>query len=268
MKVFNAFKFNVKEHWDNKKLILQMARSEAGKQTVKTSLGIVWLYIRDFTYFFVYVIFRLLVAGNKQVEGMNAILYVILGLVPWIFISDVLNKGSTVIKANKAVVKSIAFPVSILPTVSVVSVFIQKIFNYAVALILSLLLTKGWHVNIFAVIYYSIAMIVVMVGINAIAAAFIAVSGDFQQLYLAIVRVIMYILPVIWSFETISNNTIKTILRINPLCYVIEGFRHAFAGGGTFSIGYTLYFWICTFVLLLIGSYTQYKLSKFYSDLM
>ena len=268
MKVFNAFNFYIKEHWNNKKLILQMAHSEAGKQTVKTSLGIVWLYIRDFTYFFVYVIFRLLVAGSKQVEGMNAILYVILGLIPWIFISDVLNKGSTVIKANKAVVKSIAFPVSVLPTVSVVSVFIQKVFNYVVAIALSIFLTKGWHINILAVIYYSFAMVIIMIGINAVTSAFVAVSGDFQQLYLAIVRVIMYILPVIWSFETISNGVVKKILRANPLCYVIEGFRHAFAGGVVLDVGYTIYFWLFTFCLLLLGAYTQFKLSKFYSDLM
>lgn len=268
MKLIKALKFNIKEHLDNREMVFRLALANSRKQTVRTSLGILWLYLRDITYFIVYTLFRILVAGNGKVEGMSASLYVMLGLVPWLFISDVLNRGSTIIKTNKSIVKSISFPVTILPTSEVFSIFIQKLFNMGVAFVMTFIMA-GWRgINIFAVLYYTLAMIALMICVNSITSAFIAISGDFQQMYLAVTRVLIYLLPVIWSFEKIKIRAVYIILRLNPMVYVIEGFRNAFVKGFVFDWQYTLYFWLAIFILLLIGSYTQHKLSKFYSDLM
>ncbi|GFI68582.1 teichoic acid translocation permease protein TagG [Lachnospiraceae bacterium] len=268
MKYIKALEFSIKEHWKNKSLILQLAIADSKKQTIRTSLGIIWLYIRDITYFIVYTLFRILVAGNGKVNGISAILYVVLGLVPWLFISDVLNKGSTVIKSNKSIVKSIAFPTTILPTAEVICIFIQKIFNLGVAFAITLIMEGGAGISIIGIIYYVLAMICLMICINSITSAFVAISGDFQQCYLAIIKVLIYALPVIWSFDRISNFKIVFALKLNPMVYVVEGFRNSFTRGFVFDVKYTLYFWGVLLLLLLISSYTQHKLSEFYSDLM
>lgn len=268
MKLVEALRFNIAEHWENRGLIIRLAVAESKKQTIRTSLGIVWLYLRDITYFVVYTLFRILVAGNGRVNGMSASLYVILGLVPWLFMNDVLNKGSTVVKRNKSVVKSIAFPTTILPTSEVICIFIQKIFNIGIAFVITFYMGDWKNISIFGIIYYTFSMICLMICVNSITSAFVAISGDFQQLYLAITRVLIYMLPVIWSFEKISNPTFVIILRLNPMVYVVDGFRNAFANGFVFQLDYTLYFWGIMIVLLFISSYTQYKLRKFYSDLM
>ena len=268
MKIINSLKYNILGHWKYKDLILQLAIKNSKKQTVRTSLGIVWLYIRDITYFVVYTLFRILVAGGGEVEGMNAIQYVVLGLVPWLFINDVLNRGSTAIKSNKSIIKSISFPSMILPTSEVICMYIQKLFNLVIAFIITLIFGNIDKISILGVVYYSLALIILMICLNSIISALVAVSGDFQQFYLAIIRVLIYTLPVIWSFEKISNPVYTFILKLNPMAYVIEGFRNSFTNNFYFNLWYTVYFWLFVLFLLCIGSYTQYKLSKFYSDLM
>lgn len=268
MKLLRAFQFNVMEHWKNRNLIIRLALAESKKQTIRTSLGILWLYLRDIVYFVVYTLFRILVAGNGKVNGMSASLYVILGLVPWLFINDVLNKGSTVIKKNKSVIKSITFPTTVLPTAEVICIFIQKLFNMGVAFGITFLMGEWRNISILGIIYYTFSMICLMICVNSITSAFVAISGDFQQLYLAITRVLIYILPVIWSFEKISNPTVALILRLNPMVYVVDGFRNSFVNGFVLQFDYTIYFWLILIILLFISSYTQYKLREFYSDLM
>lgn len=268
MKFLVALRYNLISHWENRTLVLKLAVAEARKQTIRTSLGIVWIYIRDITYFVVYALFRLLVAGSGKVNGMSAVLYVVLGLVPWLFINDVLNKGSTIIKKNKSIIKSIAFPTTILPTAEVLCIFIQKLFNMGIAFVITFFLGDWRNISLIGVVYYTFTMVILMVVVNSIVSAFVAISGDFQQFYLAIIRVMIYTLPIIWSFEKISNFAILTVLKLNPMVYVIEGFRDSFTGCFTIDPFYTVYFYIFIFVLLLISSYTQCKLSKFYSDLM
>lgn len=268
MKLIKALKYNIIQHWDNRKLIVRLAVADSKKQTVRTSLGILWLYLRDMVYFVVYTLFRLFVAGSGKIEGMNAVLYVVLGLVPWLFINDILNRGSTIIKSNKSIVKSISFPTMVLPTSGVVCIFIQKIFNYVVAIVITVILGDWKSISIIGILYYTLAMLVLMICINSIVSAFVAVSGDFQQLYLAVTRVMIYTLPVIWSFSNIKNDIMVKVLKLNPMVYVVDGFRKSFTQGFYMPLKYTAYFWCAVVGLMLISSYTQYKLSRFYSDLM
>lgn len=268
MKLIDAFIFAIKEHWNNRDLILKLARANAKKQTIRTSLGIGWLYFRDLIYFAVYTFFRIVVAGNGKVNGISATLYVVLGLVPWLFMNDVLNRGSTVIISNRGIVKSLVFPTIIFPTVEVISIFLQKVLNIFIAVLLTVFLYGGDNINIFGIIYYIFAMIVLMICINNVIAAFVAISADFQQLYLALIRVLIYTLPVIWSFERIESTTIRLILMCNPMVYIVDGFRNCFIAGFYFDLGYSCYFWMVVFILAILGSYVQYKLRFYYSDML
>ncbi len=268
MKLIDAFIFAISEYWNNRNLIFKLARANAKKQTIRTSLGIGWLYFRDIIYFAVYTFFRIVVAGNGKVDGISAALYVILGLVPWLFMNDVLNRGSTVIISNRGIVKSLVFPTIIFPTVEVISIFLQKVLNILIAIVLTMFLHGGDHINICGVIYYVFSMIVLMICINNIIEAFVAISADFQQFYLAFIRVLIYTLPVIWSFERIKNTTIRLILMSNPMAYIVDGFRNCFIAGFYFNLGYSCYFWIVVFILAILGFYVQYKLRFYYSDML
>ncbi len=126
----------------------------------------------------------------------------------------------------------------------------------------------GDHINICGVIYYVFSMIVLMICINNIIAAFVAISADFQQFYLAFIRVLIYTLPVIWSFERIKNTTIRLILMSNHMAYIVDGFRNCFIAGFYFNLGYSCYFWIVVFILAILGFYVQYKLRFYYSDML
>lgn len=267
--MITAIKELLIEHYNCRHILIRLAIDNTGRETLRTSFGILWLYFRDLVYFIVYTLFRILVAGNGNVEGMKTIPFVILGLIPWFFINDSLSRGSTIIRANRAIIKSIKFPVIVLPTIETISIFIQRGFTLLVAFAITIFFGYSNQINYIGWLYYIIAMFFLMLGFTMIFSAIIAISGDFQQFYLAILRVLVYSLPVIWSFDKINSPILKVALKINPIVYIIQGFRNelVFGTSKTSSL-YSVYFWLIILFMLCVGAFIQSKLKKFYSDFM
>lgn len=265
--MIEAIKEVYQEHTEYKRMILKLAIDNMSRQTIRTTLGVWWVYIHDILYFTVFILFRILMAGNGFVEGMHSVVYLITGLVPWFFMSEVLNTGSNAIKSNKGIIHSIKFPVSVLPTIDVLAIFFKRISTFVLVFVVVIYYGYISQFNLILFIYYILCMFILMWVINILVSALVAVSGDFNQIYLAINRVLMFSLPIIWSFQNIQEyKKLDIILRINPMVYVINGFRNAFVLGKAPSLTYTIYFWICIIILFSCGSLVQHRLRKYYAD--
>lgn len=254
------------EHKRYIRLLIKMAFMNTDKQTVRSSLGLFWTYFHDMVYILVFVAFRVLVAGNGTMMGMNSIVYMMTGMIPWFFLNDVLSQGSMAIRSNKGIVQSIRFPVPILPTVEVLSIFLRRIFSFAMLFMVVIAFGYIRYFHLLLLVYYVLCAIILSIAMNQIIAAFVAVSDDFRQLYDAFLRILIYTMPILWDFSRVRSIGINVLLRINPMVYVVKGFRDAFVCGPTQAIGYTIYFWSCIFVLFLAGSYVQDRLKKYYAD--
>lgn len=265
--MIKAIGFVVSEHKNNLYRIWQMGKSHMQKQTIRTSLGIGWVFIRDLIYFGVFTLFRYLMSGGAQVEGMNFIVFLILGLVPWFFMNEVINNGSNAIKMNRAIITSLKFPITVIPTIEVLAIFLKRLFTLLVAFGISIGFGYLSNFNPLLFLYYVFAMLILMIFYNLIISAFVAISDDFNQLYLSIVRVMFFALPIIWSFETIAHiHWAVYLLKMNPIVYIITGFRDAFVLGNAPDLEYTIYFWAVCLLMFVLGCVIQYRLRKYYSD--
>lgn len=264
--MIKSMKYIFLEHKQNIRLLIKMAFMDMDKQTVRSSLGLFWTYFHDIVYILVFVAFRLLMAGNGTVMGMNSTVYMMTGMIPWFFINDVLSQGSMAIRNNRGIVQSIRFPVPILPTIEVLSIFLKRMFSFA--MLFGVVVAFGYirYFNLLLFLYYIICAAALSVAMNLVISAFVAVSDDFRQLYDAFLRVLIYTMPILWDFSHVRSLGINILLRINPMVYVVKGFRDAFVLGPTQDTVYTVYFWLCVFVIFLAGSYVQERLKKYYAD--
>lgn len=259
-------KYVITEHRKNWRLMVKMAFMDSEKQTVRSSIGIFWTYFHDILYVAVFIMFRLLLSGNSNVQGMNSIVYLITGMIPWFFISDVLNQGSMAIRSNKGIIQSIRFPAVILPTISVMSIFIKRLLSFFLIFVVcwGFGYIKFFHPLLF--LYYMVCMVCLTVSLNLILTAIITISEDLRQLHGSIIRVMIYTMPIIWDFSRVNSVFVHILLRINPMVYIVKGFRDAFVLGMTQDFIYTVYFWIIVIIMFLMGSFLQFKLKKFYAD--
>lgn len=264
-----AIKFICKEHIENLKLILKMSMVSMKKQTLRTSLGVFWLYIHDFVYFFVFLLFRILMAGKGQIDGMNNVVFLITGLIPWFFISEVLGVVSCSIKSNKAIITSIRFPISVLPTIELLGIFFKRIWTFLFIFAIAIFYGYLSNINLLLFVYYTFSMLALMFVIMLPITAFIAVSSDFQQLYLVVIRIFLYTMPIVWGYKHITQyTTLCKLVKLNPMVYIINGYRSAFVYGNMPSLLYSAYFWLFIAVVFALGCFVQFKLRKYYSDFM
>ncbi len=265
----NSLKYFFNEHKSNKNAILEIAKKNMQQQTLRTSLGIGWVFFRDIIFFAVFIMFRYFMSGSKEVEGMNFVLFLMLGMVPWNFMSECINSGVSVIKKNKSVLRSMKFPIILLPSIEIVAIFLKRLFTLIILFIVIITLGDIKDVSILLFIYYFFSMFIFMILWNQIFSSFVALSNDFEHFYKAVSSVIFYTMPIIWSFEVLeSTEWIITIFRLNPFVYIIEGFRDACYSGELPNLTYSLYFWGLSIALLIVGSILQYKLRRHYVDLI
>ena len=79
----------------------------------------------------------------------------------------------------------------------------------------------------------------------------------------------MWATPVLWNIGQMSEN-IQMVLKINPLVYIVEGYRSAIYGEQWFWEDFysTMYFWIITVVLFVIGTLVYKRLKVHFADIM
>lgn len=266
--MFESIRYIGEEHKKNWRLIMKLAYMDSGKQTARSSLGILWIYFRDLLFIGVFVLFRMLISGNDKISGMDSIVYLVTGMIPWFFINDVLVQGGMAIRNSRGIIQSLHFPVVVLPSVSVLSILLKRILSFLLIFVVCILFGYRETIHWGLFLYYMWAMLCLMFSLNLVTTAIISVSDDFRQLYESVLRIMIYTMPILWDFSRVKAVLPNVLLRINPMVYVIKGFRDAFVLGHTQDALYTVYFWGCVLILFFLGSFFQFRLKKYYGDLM
>lgn len=77
-----------------------------------------------------------------------------------------------------------------------------------------------------------------------------------------------WLTPIVWSLEMIPSS-LRSIFELNPIYYVIEGYR-SFKTGVPFSAHgmEAKRFWSITLVVLLIGAYVFKRLKAEFADVL
>ena len=97
---------------------------------------------------------------------------------------------------------------------------------------------------------------------------------DVKKLVTSLMRMLMYFSPVIWechfSDSVPHHEIMNLIMKMNPLYYIINGYRESifYEKGFWEHPALTLYFWAVTLVLFAVGCVLMYKFRRKFIDLI
>lgn len=258
----------LKEQWSNFTLILRLSMfQEKGKYNMHY-LGVLWKIINPFTMIAIYwFVFGFGIRGGSSVEDTPFFLWLITGLVPWLFISPTVSTGSNSVYSNISLVSKMKFPVSVLPTIKLVENSISFFFMMLITILI--LLLNGYFSGIYLVQlpYYLLCLYVLLYGLTLLLSTLTTIVRDIQPLVQSVLRVMLYLLPILWDVHSLPK-LIVNVLELNPFFYIINGFRDSLLGGNWFfdDPAYTFYFWLITLLILLMGSKVHLKLRHKFVD--
>lgn len=122
------------------------------------------------------------------------------------------------------------------------------------------------------VIYYAFAASMLALAISYLTSAVTVFFKDMAQIVSICLQFGMWMVPIMWSVEMFPSapSWLEQVLKINPVYYIVVGYRDSMLTGNWFweRPTLTLYFWGVTIVLMLVGLKVFKKLRPHFSDVL
>ncbi len=166
-------------------------------------------------------------------------------------------------------VKKVVFNISILPIIkAIAATFIHLFF---VCIVLLVAIGYGYYPNIYTIqiLYYSFCMFLLVLGMSYLTCAIVVFIRDLQQIIAIALQIGMWATPILWDISMLTDN-MKTVFKLNPLVYIVDGYRSALYGETWFWEHFysSTYFWIFTISLFCIATLIFKKLRVHFADVL
>ncbi len=260
------------EIWQNRRLIVKLALNDFKRRYAGSYMGVIWAFIQPLvTIALYYFVFGTIMAGART-SGSDVpfVLFLTCGMVPWFFFSEAVATGTTALIEYTYLVKKVVFKISVLPIIKVLAAFITHLFFIFLLMITAILC--GYYPNIYwiQIIYYSACTFILALAICYTTCSIIVFVRDLGQLIGVVLQILVWATPIMWNIDMLHNPAIITIIKINPVIYIVTGYRDAIYGGGWFFERFfsTVYFWVVCAVLFGIGSIVYKRLKPHFADVL
>ncbi|CAH0122350.1 Teichoic acid translocation permease protein TagG [Paenibacillus sp. CECT 9249] len=255
--------------YHSKELILKLAKNDFWTKYAGSQFGIVWGFVQPIitilVYWFVFDIgFRV-----APLNDVPYLLWLMCGLIPWFFFSEALINATNSLMEYSYLVKKIVFKISILPIIRVVSTLFVHLFFLVFIMYVSFL--YGFQPNIYnlQIAYYLGCMFFLVLGLSYITGSLIVFFKDLNPLIIIALQFGVWLTPIMWNPEMFNEN-IKKIIILNPMYYIVEGYRDSLINNVWFweKPFLTIYYWIVSVIIFLLGIILFKRLKPHFSDIL
>ena len=257
------------EIWSGRGLILNLAKNDFKTRYAGSYLGIVWAFIQPIVTIMVYVLVFTLGFKSGTTQNVPFTLYLIGGMVPWLYFQEALGAGTGSLVEYSYLVKKIVFKISILPVVKLVSAFFVHICFVVFGIIVFIVYGYIPTLHIIQIVYYAFAMFVFTLAICYMTSAIVIFFRDLTQIIMIVLQVGVWSMPILWDIN-IAPAQWQWLFKINPMYYIVSGYRQSLYEGvwvwDRFEIN--IYFWAITIILLAIGTTVFKRLKVHFADVL
>lgn len=259
------------ELFQSRHLIWKLAKNDFKKRYAGSYMGAVWAMIQPVVTVLMYYIVFDKVMGNpgRGAEDVPFVLFLTAGLVPWFYFSEALNNGTNAMMEYNYLVKKVVFKISILPIIKIIAATFIHVFFIFVLLIVAA--CYGYYPTIYTlqIFYYSACLFIFVLALCYTTCAVVVFFKDLSQIINIALQIGMWATPILWDINSVNAGWV-TVLKINPLVYIVNGFRSAVYGRQWFWQDFfsTMYFWIVTVVLFGIGAAVFKRLKVHFADVL
>ena len=261
----------------SRKLVWNLAKNDIRKKFAGSYFGVIWAFVQPvITVLLYWFVFEKGLNSKATVlrKGIEIpfVLWLMAGLVPWFYFQEAMNGGTGVLVEYSYLVKKVVFQIDILPVVKMISALFTHLFFVVFAILI--FACMGYYPNpyMLQVIYYSFCMILFTTGLVYATSAVTVFFRDMKEVVVIVLQIGMWVTPIMWNFESMVQipGWAVTILKLNPMYYIVSGYRDALINQIGFweYPGLTLYFWVVTAALLLLGTAVFKRLRPHFADVL
>ena len=265
----NWFNFHFKEIWRYRDLLALFVRRDFVSVYKQTILGPAWYLLQAL---FTTLVFTLVFGrvAKLPTDGVPPVLFYMAGVVCWNYFSQCLTKTSNTFVSNAGIFGKVYFPRMTVP----ISIVISNLVGFGFQLLMFILFLAyfyfaGMSVNLnLALLLFPVLLLIMAglgLGLGIIISSLTTKYRDLQYLVTFGVQLLMYATPVIFPLSFFGGK-LKTLVLLNPMTSVVETFKYAFLGSGSFSWMYLGYSAAFALVVLIIGIVLFNRVERSFMD--
>ncbi len=187
-------------------------------------LGVIWSFLNPLLQLAVYaIVFPLIMKSNIP----NYTVFVCCGLIPWTFFSTAISRTSFVMIENANIIKKVYFPREILP----ISIVTSEMVNFIISTVIILAFVMAYGIGFsWYIVFYPVILIIqyiLLIGISLLVSSITVYIRDLQHFIGILLQLLFYATPIVYGLDIIPES-FRWILKINPMSYIIDGYRSIF----------------------------------------
>lgn len=267
----------INEHKGFGKQIFVLAKTELVKTYKGAAIGPLWAVVKPaFTLFVYWFAFTIGIKKLGQVDvlihnhviSFDRFLFMLVGFIPWFFISESITKGAKEIRINRQYVTKVNFPVSTIMTFTAIArLYVHLALTFIMYIIVALMWGTSWY-NL-QVFFYMPMMFLFFLFLAWSTAPMCAFSPDLENAIVSIMSGIFWLTGVIYNSYDLPAPLDKVML-FNPINFFVNGYRNAFLYNRYFFEFKTelVIFLVEFFALFFLGIFNYNRLRKKIPDVL
>ena len=241
----------IREINQNRELIWALALKELRVRYKRSALGFLWSLLNPL----LMMIILAIVFSTVMRIGVNEYaVFLLSALLPWTFFSQALSYTTESIVGNGELLKKIRIGKSVFPVAAVLSNVINFFLSMIPLALVLLVLRFPFHWTWIYLPVPFLALVLFTLGCGFFCAAANVFFRDVSHILQIVLSAWFYFSPVIYSLDFIPHR-FYPLFRLNPMVYILNGFRLAIYYGQLPSPQSVTASLACGMIALWVGYY-------------
>jgi homopolymeric O-antigen transport system permease protein len=219
---------DLKELWAYRELLYVLTMRDIKVRYKQTVLGFSWAVIQPAMMMLVFSIFFGGLAKMPS-DGYPYPLFVYSGLLPWTFFQTAVGSASNSLLNSSHLVTKVYFPRLMIPLSAIGSGLADFLIATLVLFVLMAIYGCSFGSNLLLAPFLILGVVFIALGVGTFLAALTVSYRDFRYVVPFMLQFWMFATPVIYPASLVPEKW-RTLLYLNPMAGIIEGFRAAFLG--------------------------------------
>lgn len=250
--------------WEYRELVGFLAWRDINVRYRQTAIGVLWAIIQPFSTMVVFSIVFGHLAGLKS-GGLPYPLFAFAALVPWSFFVYCLNQSGSSLISNQSLITKVYFPRLVIPF----GVTLAGLVDFALAFVVlaGMMAYYGVVPGIAIVLLpaFLLLALVTALGVGLVLSSLAVRYRDIQYVIPFLVQIWLFATPIAYEPELFPEPW-RSVLGLNPMAGVVEGFRWALLGSHTAPGASILLSGGVAVVTLVVGLFTFRRMEAFFAD--
>jgi lipopolysaccharide transport system permease protein len=267
----SLFHVDFKELWQYRDLYRMFVKRDIVTWYKQTILGPLWFFIQPIL---TTLMFMIVFGGIAQIstDGLPQPLFYLAGICLWQYFSESLTQTSNTFISNTHVFGKVYFPRLVVPLATVTSNLVRLAIQMSLFLIVYFYYLIFTDAAIQPNLYLLLTPVLILLlagqalGFGILFSSMTTKYRDLTFLLSFCVQLWMYATPVIYPLSTIKNEKLHFLMSLNPITSIIETFKYATLGVGSYSPYALLYSAIFTVLILCTGILVFNRIQKTFMD--